>query len=176
MYFSVQRLISISGTSGCFSQLWIEKKTKRWMPMAWAHCIKATLPSQSTCSTIRSLLRRDIHYSVQSPHHTQINLDRLNGTFRADMQHMLMPVISWRWNLQCTALRAIIESEETHCSDGLLRSSCCTIYHGVNSNKRSWECLGLAQVPLSSDYPTRPQQNIFISIHVHTTLTGKRYQ
>lgn len=51
-YFSVQRLISMSGTSGCFSQLWMEKNTKRWIPIAFAQLINATLPSQSTYSTI----------------------------------------------------------------------------------------------------------------------------
>lgn len=33
-YFSVHVFICIKGTSGCFSQLWMEKKTYFWMPIA----------------------------------------------------------------------------------------------------------------------------------------------
>jgi hypothetical protein len=32
--------------------LWMEKNTKRWIPIAFAQLINATLPSQSTYSTI----------------------------------------------------------------------------------------------------------------------------
>ena len=41
-YFSVQLLMSMSGTSGWRSQMWMLKKMYRWMPIACAHWISAT--------------------------------------------------------------------------------------------------------------------------------------